>query len=202
MRRNEMNGAAITLTDLIISPDWKRRENFSLDKTAIHKLEGWETSASSTPSTIEEDDIEENSFNHEIDYVDSPITQEKEAYIKQNMQQERAQLLAELENIMLLGDSWSDEVKGPNDYVISYSRNLIEQFLKNSFVPSRLTQSIEEGMSFVFMRNKLFFYLEIYNDKEMGVLIEDYDNKKVLINKEVNSQHEILEVLSEFYNTI
>lgn len=145
---------------------------------------------------------EETAFNDEISYVRSSIHQENEGILDRELQLHRTRLLQKLSDIEALGDDWNEDVTGPNDYAITFSKDLIDQLVENQFIPDRLTQSVEEGVSFVFAKGKRFLYLEIYNDTEMGVLVEDYENKRVLKNREVSSQQEILEELSEFFDYV
>jgi len=145
---------------------------------------------------------EETAFNNEISYVRSSIHQENEGILGLEIQRHRNRLMQKLSDIEALGDDWSEDVKGPNEFAISFSEKLIDQLVEDSFIPDRLTQSVEEGVSFVFAKENCFLYLEIYNDTEMGLLVEDYKNKRVLKNKEMSSQREILEEISEFFDYV
>ena len=175
----------------------------SLDKLTIwtgnYRYKDREQFAS---KSLNREKTEETAFNDEIRYVRSLIHQENEGILIQEIQRQRNRLMQKLTDIAALGDDWSEDVKGPNEFVISFSEELIDQLVENSFIPDRLTQSVEEGVSFVFAKENRFLYLEIYNDTEMGLLVEDYENKLVLKNKEVSSRQEILEEISEFFNYV
>lgn len=174
-----MTSAAVTINDLSLFP--KFRETFYNNQDAIIKTKQSEVSA----------------FNYDISYTDASINVD-ELYSKEIY---KDQLLSQIEAIEILGDEWSeDDVKGPNSYVINYSEELVRQLVDNDLLPLRITQSIEEGISFVFKNKMMFFYLEIYNDKEFGILIEDYTNKSIVNNKEVFNHQEILEELTVFFN--
>lgn len=74
--------------------------------------------------------------------------------------------------------------------------------IENELLPIRITQSIEEGICFVFRNDQQFLYIEIYNNEEFGIVIEDYNKKKILKNKELIHQQEILEEIIEFNNYV
>lgn len=140
-------------------------------------------------------------FNDDIDYVGTISESDNSNKINSRMQ--KLQLLNQLEYIEILGNEWTEEdVKGPNEFTLAYSKELIAQIVENGLVPIRITQSIEEGISFVFKKNRYFLYLEIYNDQEIGILIEDYENKKIVANKELFTQQEIIFELLKFYNYV
>ena len=86
----------------------------------------------------------------------------------------------------------------PNHYVLNFSKNFILNLIKNNLKPFRITASAEEGLCFVFKHNKQVLYFEIYNDKEMGYIIEDEENKSILENKDVFSEEEIIKRLVNF----
>lgn len=182
-----MSDSALTLADLLI---WKGNFKYDIEE------------GSSVTSKWPKSEPTEPAFNGEISYVRSFIDEEKEKNRNFENKLHREQLLQKLKDIEAIGEDWNENAKGPNDFAIAFSKDLIDQFVENNFIPNRLTQSIEEGVSFVFSKGKLFLYLEIYNDAEMGVLVEDYENKSVLKNKEVSSQQEILEEISEFFDYV
>lgn len=87
----------------------------------------------------------------------------------------------------------------PNDYVINYSKNFIKNLFNNVKIPpDRITPSAEEGLCFVFKKGNKVLYFEIYNDKEMGYIIEDEKRKIIIDNKNVSSEEDIIKVLLSF----
>lgn len=106
-----------------------------------------------------------------------------------------------LDIIESIGDNWDDEgsIKGPNDFSIKFSRELAFKITENSFMPSVVTQSAEEGICFVFKSGNKFLYIEIYNDRELGLIIEDYLNKKTLKNMSIESSNDIIKEINSFY---
>ena len=112
-------------------------------------------------------------------------------------------LLSHIDTIEKAGENWTEEdINAPNEYTINFSREIIPQLVENQFIPLRISQSAEEGICFVFNKNKLSFYFEVYNDKELGILVENFDDKKIIKNKEIHSGQELLNELTEFYNNL
>ncbi len=106
-----------------------------------------------------------------------------------------------IEEIEEMKDIIKDEYdfNPPNKYVLDYSKVFIKNLIQNNIeMPDRITPSAEEGICFVFKKNNKILYFEIYNDKEMGYIIEDEKRKKIIDNKNVNTEEEILKVLLNF----
>lgn len=111
-------------------------------------------------------------------------------------------ILNKIDAIEAVGDDWNEEgVKGPNAYVLDLSRELARQFVDNDIYPITVTQTIEEGASFVFKNSTKMLYLEIYNDKEMGIITEDFERRQILSNKQIESQVDVVRELTLFFNT-
>ncbi len=125
----------------------------------------------------------------------SDIQYEREATQKQELELLEKKLTTQLENIKVMGNKWSDDnIPGPNSFALNKATELISACIANNFRPHRLTQLSEEGIGFVFKNQNRYMYVEIYNDEELGILIEDFTQKKTLKNFEV---HSILEILQE-----
>jgi hypothetical protein len=86
----------------------------------------------------------------------------------------------------------------PNEFVFNFSKNFIKNLINNKLQPYRISPSAEEGICFMFKKDYKILYFEIYNDKEMGYIIEDEKNKKILDNKNIKDENEILQVLMNF----
>ena len=109
-------------------------------------------------------------------------------------------LKQKIDHIELQGDYWNDEfIPGPTADVLQQSRQFIKQLEYNNIVPIRITQSIEEGICFVFSKEKYILYFEIYNDGELGYIIEKVDDKKVIENLEIHSISSIMKRIVNFY---
>lgn len=106
-----------------------------------------------------------------------------------------------LDIIESIGDNWdNDGTKGPNSFSIQFSRELAFQVIENNFMPLTISQSVEEGICFVFKDGNKYLYIEIYNDEEIGLIIEDYKNKKILKNISIKSKQDIINEINKFYH--
>lgn len=188
-----MSCAAVTFHDLSVLPCLENRDpSYLLDQTSP-----------TTTTSVKKPSKEGAVFNDEIDFEPSTVNTvalEREKNIDFEREIINQQLLKQIINIEIIGNEWSDEnIKGPNEFVIAYAKGLIPQMVVNDLIPFRVTQSIEEGISFVFKNDNKLFYLEIYNDNEIGILIEDYYNKIILKNKELQNYEEIFDELNNFF---
>lgn len=106
-----------------------------------------------------------------------------------------------LDIIESIGDNWDNDglTKGPNYLSIKFSRELAFQITENNFMPLMVTQSVEEGTCFAFKNSDKYLYIEIYNDLEIGLIIEDYLNKKTLRNIPLKSKQDIILEINKFY---
>jgi hypothetical protein len=185
--RNNMSSAAITINDLFYFQNYNNSDEYYTEKVGAES------------NYLKEGSV----FNNDIDFVNSSIKEEKNEISIREKRYNRKYYLSQIDFIEAIGDDWSEEhTKGPNDFAIRFSRELVYQLIENELLPIRITQSIEEGMCFVFRNDQQFLYIEIYNDEEFGIVIEDYNKKKILKNKELIHQQEILEEIIEFNNYV
>lgn len=109
-------------------------------------------------------------------------------------------LMNKLDEIRRAGNNWCDEnIPGPNDIVLSKSKTLINDLVANNMIPSRITPTVEEGICFIFKNINKIMYLELYNDGEMGYIIEENEQKKILDNAEILHFEEILNIVNRFF---
>jgi hypothetical protein len=106
-----------------------------------------------------------------------------------------------LHDIQDLGDSWSgdENIKGPEDFVIEFANYIIDELSKINIFPDRITPSAEEGLCLVFNNNGNTFYFEIYNDGDMGYIIEHRKEKKILENEDIEDLQILYDRLENFY---
>jgi hypothetical protein len=64
--------------------------------------------------------------------------------------------------------------------------------------PDRINR-IEDGVCFTYRNGEEILYLEIYDDKEMGYIIENKKKKKIIENTNVTTAEEMINVLRKFY---
>lgn len=114
----------------------------------------------------------------------------------------KSRFFARLEQISIIGDDWieDDGIKGPNEYVIEFSKALIERLVDNNLFPIRITPTVEEGLCFVFEEKDNTLYLELYNDKDIGYIIENTKRKEIIANEDLFTCVQIIETVSIFFN--
>lgn len=164
---------------------------FSKQELQSHPMDMPTTNAIETRETV---------FDSNVDVVKSRAAVADTEIKQVERNQQLASIYSKLSAIAAIGDEWNDEgIKGPNSYAIETSKDLATQFVENELLPIIVTQTVEEGISFVFKNSSKTLYLEIYNDEEMGIITEDYESRKILSNKQVKSQPELLRELNLFF---
>lgn len=85
--------------------------------------------------------------------------------------------------------NWKDQgIDIPNSISIALSELIIKSLYKDKLVPFRITASAEGGICLVFKNKTAALYLEVYNDGEIGFIVEDFIEKKILQNSEIELQ--------------
>lgn len=107
-------------------------------------------------------------------------------------------LYVTIENLRSYYDSNGIEL--PTEENLDKSIKLIKDFISQNILPSKVSTSIEEGVSIVFKKNRLAMHLELYNDGDIGYIIEDVKKRKLLENKVVSGLEEIVKRVNNFYN--
>lgn len=122
------------------------------------------------------------------DIMDVPLSDEPESM----------QAIQELETIknnssLLIEDG----IEPPSPKSFFLSELLLGELITNNLSTSRISASAEGGICFVFSKDPFVLYLEIYNDGEVGYIIEDYRRKRIIENKEITLK-EAIEILKDF----
>lgn len=125
--------------------------------------------------------------------------------IESGISAEQKQLLEKQKNhlkeIMIAGDSWSEEnIPGPNSKVITRVEYIINELANYYIFSDRITQTVEEGICMVFFHADKTMFFEIYNDGELGYIIEDRINKRILRNENVININESIKKISSFFH--
>ena len=112
--------------------------------------------------------------------------------------------LNKIYRIKFQGDFWHDDelVPGPSIKVISFTKRVIINLASTNIFVNRITQSIEEGISLIFINKEKTLFFEFYNDGDIGYLIEDRIKRKIIENGEENSFNEVVNRIRTFFNQI
>lgn len=111
-----------------------------------------------------------------------------------------------LEEISKLKDGWDSdrESKAPTKDVIKFSKELIFNLIyrDNPSIPVRVDATVEEGICFVFENKSKdrIMHLEIYNDGDVGFIINEKSGNRDIIDNRDISRKEIESIVNEFVN--
>lgn len=89
-------------------------------------------------------------------------------------------------------------VNPPNEWALDKSKELIFELLKLKISYYQIEPSYDEGIAFIFKNTVQKMYLEIYNDGQIGYIIEDYQKKSILENNDVKSIYEAKNRVKKF----
>lgn len=74
----------------------------------------------------------------------------------------------------------------------------IEKWLSAGIKPCRVSSTVGGGVCFYFVNGCKRMYLECHDDGEIGYIVEDYIDKRILANRKI-IREEIFTVLKDFY---
>ena len=106
-----------------------------------------------------------------------------------------------IDKLKLYGVEWVDEdiEIGPTDDVLETVRNLIPKLVYNDLIPFRIAPSIDEGVCLAFQKDSILVYIEFYNDGDIGMIAEDFIDKRILENIDLK-EADIIPALIKIFN--
>ena len=101
-----------------------------------------------------------------------------------------------------LDQSWADEegIALPDETAIKQTCNFVKNLADYEIYPDRVNPSAEGGICLSFHNGTQILHFEIYNDGELGYIIEDRYKKEILENQEIKYLSTMIERIKEFYN--
>ena len=95
---------------------------------------------------------------------------------------------------------WSIEFNTPppSETVWELVRNLSPELISREIEPYRIAPTIEEGLCLNFTNGNEKLFLEIYNDGDIGYIIENSHSKTIIENADI-SPEEIIFLIERFY---
>lgn len=75
--------------------------------------------------------------------------------------------------------------------------SLIIKLKEHNLKPNRITL-FYEGVCISFIKNNTIMYLELYNDGDIGYIIEDIINKKSIDNKDLTNINKVIHIIKEY----
>jgi hypothetical protein len=108
--------------------------------------------------------------------------------------------LNKIKYIQSIGDNWAvdENIPAPNNSVLGKTRVILEKLAHTNIFPDRITPSAEEGICIVFRNNGETLYFELYNDGDMGYIIENRKEKKILENEDIEDLQMLYDRLKQF----
>lgn len=70
---------------------------------------------------------------------------------------------------------------------------ITEKLKENNLIPYRISEIEDvDGLCFCFKKETYFVYLEVYSDLEMGYIVDDSINKKIIANVDIQDINEFI----------
>ena len=88
----------------------------------------------------------------------------------------------------------------PTEKVISDSKQLLYELVQYNIFPEEISTTAEEGICLTFQKENRRMFLEVYNDEEIGYIIEDINKKQLLENKDLHSLTQTKERIINFFD--
>ena len=109
-------------------------------------------------------------------------------------------ILEEFESIIEFNRSFynNENINLPNEKTFEKMNSIIEFLSSNNIIPFKIEPSVEEGICMVFKKQNEKLYFEIYNDGDLGYIIENSLNKEIISNKDVSSIEEAVNDIVNF----
>lgn len=166
------------------------------------QLDMLRSGATSNSNELDETKKESNSYFSFSDTFDSDLNylinsnSLNLSNIEQNYLINKFQYIEELKSEV---DFWDEEeVVPPNDVSINLTKELLLNLACKKIFAYKLMPTIEEGILISFKKNDLRMYLELYNDGQIGYIVEDFKVKTIKDNKELNSIQEASFTIENF----
>ncbi len=94
---------------------------------------------------------------------------------------------------------WDDcSVESPNEVSINNTLEILAQLYVFSFFNLVVLPSVEGGMMLKIKNKDSIMYFELYNDGDLGYIIEDLKVKKIVKNEDLNSVGDSINVILDF----
>lgn len=134
-------------------------------------------------------------------YSDETILNEKNSIFNMSDQDFfRETWIKKLEDIKSSSEAYliDDFIEMPNELAINYAYQLIMQLSELNIFPDKLSASADEGICMKFQNKSRNLFFEVYNNGELGYIIEDVYNSRIVENEDVYSIKEISYKINDF----
>lgn len=86
----------------------------------------------------------------------------------------------------------------PNLHVINLCHVLLLDLYEKKIFPNRIGLSCEEGICLTFLHDNKSLYVELYNNRKIGYIINNDKKKKIIEIMDINDYEKLIEVICKF----
>lgn len=86
----------------------------------------------------------------------------------------------------------------PNSEAISNTKRIINELIISNHIPDSIRITVEEGISLNFKKGNQMMYFEVYNNGELGYIIEDRIKLRIVNNQDVSTIDQAINVITDF----
>ncbi|MDA3892585.1 MAG: hypothetical protein PF517_13050 [Salinivirgaceae bacterium] len=110
--------------------------------------------------------------------------------------------ISKLNNVIVLEKKYllDENIEPPTINVIEKATQLINCLAPKGIFPDNITTSAEEGICLSFGNGDETMFFELYNNGELGYIIENKIDKAIVENEDVLSLSESQIIVEDFYN--
>lgn len=92
-----------------------------------------------------------------------------------------------------------NDIEPPTQDVVNKATQLMKMLAVKNIHPHRIATSADDGICLTFKKGNEICYLELYNNGEMGYIIENRLDKTVIANEDLFSLNESINAIEDFY---
>ena len=92
----------------------------------------------------------------------------------------------------------SEGIDPPNSESIGLFFYFLEKLAEKNIFPDKVSTSADEGICLKFVHSPLNLYFEIYNDGQLGYIVEDYQKKLIIENVDLDHINLAIKKIQEF----
>lgn len=95
----------------------------------------------------------------------------------------------------------SEGIEPPNNESIGLFLFFLDKLAKKNIFPDKVSTSAEEGICLKFVNFPQNLYFEIYNDGQLGYIVEDFHKRFIVENADLENINFAIKKIQEFLDT-